>query len=142
MGKLAEPVDCTDPPSGVVSSLERAPTREEMSELLDAVASASHPVRGRLKALAHVVRVLRRCPWIEGTVSIELASAGGAACTTMVHVFADHGGRRHRALPSVVLEVPLDELRAAIHRAPDLFAPLRISSEPCEPEALVLAATA
>ena len=141
MGKLAEAVDCTDPASGVVSSFERAPTREEMSELLDTVAAASYPVRGRLKALAHVVRVLRRCPWIDGTVGLELVSGCGIDGATMVHVFAEHGGRRQHALPSVVLEVPLHELRAALDRAPDLVAPLRISPEPCEPGALVLAAT-
>jgi hypothetical protein len=144
MGKLAEAADCTDPQSGIVSSQERAPTREEMSELLETVAAASHPVRGRLKALAHVVRVLRRCPWIAGTVGIELASAigtTGASGATTVHVFAEHGGRRQRALPSVVLAVPLHELRAALRKAPDLVAPLRISPEPCEPHAIVLTAT-
>lgn len=141
MGKLAEAVDCTDPPSGVVSSFERAPTRVEMSELLEAVAAASHPVRGRLKALAHVVRVLRRCPWIDGTVGLELVPGSGTDSATTVHVFAEHGGRRQRALTSVVLEVPLHELRSALHRAPDLVAPLRISPEACEPGALVLTAS-
>jgi hypothetical protein len=117
MGKLAVAVDYTDPQAEAGSTLERAPTREEMSELLEAVALASHPVKGRLKALAHVVRVLSRCPWIDGTVSVELV---GASSETTVHVFAERGGRRERALPSAVLQVPLHELRAALQRTPDL----------------------
>jgi hypothetical protein len=137
MGKLAVAADCTDPPSVSPSSLERAPTREEMAELLEAIALASHPVKGRLKALAHVVRVLRRCPWIGGSVSVELAGASGS---TTVHVFAEHDGGRDRALPSVVLDVPLDELRAALHRMPDLVAPLRVSTGASEQDAIVLAA--
>ena len=108
------------------SVIERAPTREEMSELLAGVAAASQSARGRLKALAHVVRVLRHCPWVAGTLRIELERDGEGA--TLVHLFADDGGRRERVLPSAALDLPLAQLRVVIRSNPDLFAPL----QPCE----------
>ena len=118
------------------AAVERAPTREEMSELLAGVAAASHSARGRLKALAHVVRVLRHCPWVVGTLRIELEAErdgeGEGEGATLVHVLADDGGRRERALPSAVLDVPLAQLRAVIRSNPDLFAPLQVSDGAAE----------
>ena len=105
------------------TATERAPTREEMSELLAGVAAASRSVRGRLKALAHVVRVLRHCPWVTGTLLIDLE--GDGEDTTLVHLIAEADGRRERALPSAVLDVPLEQVHAAIHSNPDLLALLR-----------------
>ena len=109
------------PPSD--SSIERAPTREEMSELLAGVAAASQSARGRMKALAHVVRVLRHCPWVDGTLRIELERDGDGA--TSVHLLVDDGGRRAHVLPAAVLDVPFAQLRAVIRSNPDLFAPLQ-----------------
>lgn len=123
MGKLAEVVSYTDVPSDVVP-IERAPTREEMSAILEGVASAAHAGAGCLKALAHLVRVLRRCPWVEGALRLELERRED---TTTVHLFAEHGGARERALPAVVLEVALDDLHAVVQATPELFAPLRVS---------------
>ena len=123
------------------SAIERAPTREEMSELLAGVAAASQSARGRLKALAHVVRVLRHCPWVGGALRVDLERDGEG--TTSVHVFAEDGGRRERALPSAVLDVPLAQLRAVIRSNPDLFAPLKVREAATEGgktgDALILA---
>ena len=123
MGKCAEIAYYTDVPSNVVP-LERAPTRDEMSALLEGVALAAHAGVGCLKALAHLVRVLERCPWVEGALRLELERSEDI---TTVHLFAEHGGARERALPAVALEVALDELHAVVQTTPELFAPLRMS---------------
>ena len=109
------------PPS---SGGERAPTRDEMAELLRSVATAPHSAAGRLKALAHVVRVLRRCPWVDGALRMELHLADER---TTVHLFSDLGSPRERALPEIVLDLALDDLQAAMQRTPELFAPLVVS---------------
>ena len=129
MGKLLDVAVYTDlsAPSSVPgpsSGIERAPTRAEMTELLEAVAMTAHPVAGRLKALAHVVRVLRRCPWVDATLRMELELGED---TITVHLFTERGHVRERALPEVVLDIAIDELRSAMQRTPDLFAPLRMS---------------
>lgn len=136
MAKVSEVAVYTDQPAGIVSLIERAPTRDEMAELLETAAAPVHPVAGRLKALAHVVRVLRRCPWVNGTLRMELERGDGV---TTVHLFAEHGGCRERALPAVALEVALDEIRVAMRARPELFAPLRVSAAENE-DALVLVA--
>jgi hypothetical protein len=114
----------TDLPAPPSSGSERSPTRAEMTELLESVASATHPVAGRLKALAHVVRVLRRCPWVDGALRLELQLADDS---TTVHLFSGLGSARERALPEMVLDVALDDLRTAMQRTPELFAPLIMS---------------
>jgi hypothetical protein len=114
----------TDLPAPPTSGGERSPTRDEMTELLAWVASAPHPVAGRLRALANVVRVLRRCPWIDGALRMELQLADD---TTTVHLFSGLGGAQERALPEMVLDVAIDDLRTAMQRTPDLFAPLVMS---------------
>ncbi len=114
----------TDLPAPPASGGERSPTRDEMTELLAWVASATHPVAGRLKALANVVRVLRRCPWIDGALRMELQLADDS---TTVHFFSGPGSARERALPEVVLDVALDDLRTVMQRTPELFAPLVLS---------------
>jgi hypothetical protein len=113
--------DLSAPPS---SACERSPTRDEMAELLASVASATHPPAGRLKALAHVVRVLRRCPWVDGALRMELQVADDS---TTVHLLSGPGTVRERALPEIVLDVALDDLRTAMQRTPELFAPLLMS---------------
>ena len=138
MGKASDVAVYTDRPEEIVSASERAPTRDEMSELLEMVAADAHPVAGRLKALAHVIRVLRRCPWITGTLRMELERGGD---TTAVHLFAEHGAGRERALPSVVLDVVLDELREAMRAKPDVFAPLRMSADEAEDMLVFVAAS-
>ena len=138
MAKASDVAVYTDLPTQLVSAIERAPTPDEMSELLETVAADAHPVAGRLKALAHVVRVLRRCPWITGTVRMELERGDN---TTAVHLFAEHGGGRERALRSVVLDVVLDELREVMLAKPDLFAPLRMSDDETEDTLVFVAAS-
>lgn len=127
----------TDRSTPVVSHAERAPTRDEMSELFESVAAAAHSTRGRVQALAHVVRVLRHCPWIAGTLRIEIERSGDD--TTRISLFDEHGGRREPALRAVVLDAPFDELRPLLRATQAVFAPLRVSSEDTE-NAIVLGA--
>ena len=114
----------TDLPAPPSSVGERAPNRAEMAALLDAVATATHPIAGRLKALAHVVRVLRRCPWVDGALRMELHLSEDS---TTVRLFSGRGSDQQRALPEIVLDVALDDLRTAMQRTPDLFAQLLMS---------------
>jgi hypothetical protein len=123
MGKLQDVAVYMDLPAPPSSGFERAPTRAEMTELLESVVGAPHSVAGRLKALAHVVRVLRRCPWVDGALQLELELSED---TTTVHLFTEQGRVRERALPEVVLDIALDELRFAMQQKPDLFAPFRM----------------
>ncbi|MDB5218235.1 MAG: hypothetical protein JWO86_6162 [Myxococcaceae bacterium] len=123
MGKLLDVALYTDLPTPPSSGIERAPTRAEMTELLEAVVAATHSVAGRLKALAHVLRVLRRCPWVDGALQMELELGEDA---TTVHLYTERGRVRERALPEAVLDIALDELRFAMQQKPDLFAPFRM----------------
>ena len=68
----------------------------------------------------------------------DLAPVGD---TTAVHLFAEHGAGRERALPSVVLDVVLDELREAMRAKPDVFAPLRMSADEAEDMLVFVAAS-
>jgi hypothetical protein len=123
MGKPVAVAEYTHPDVGVPPSVERAPTQDEMASFLRSVAAAACPGEGCAKSLAGVVRVLRRCPWLDGELRMELAANGSL---TTVHVFSEQGGVRERILPAVDMDLPLDEIEETLHHAPDLFAPLRM----------------
>jgi hypothetical protein len=123
MGKPVASAQYTYSDVAVPASTERAPTHDEMTSLLRSIADAARPGEGCTKSLAGVVRVLRRCPWLDGELRMELAASGAM---TTVHLFSEQGGVRERALPAVTMDVPLDEIEEALHHAPDLFAPLRM----------------
>jgi hypothetical protein len=119
IGAMGEPVRTKagdEPAQG-----ENPASRDELEELLRRVAAASRPGQAYSRQLASVVRLLRRSAWLEGELRMELAADGA---TTVVHLFAEQGGVRERALQAATLDVPLDEIEEALHHAPDLFAPL------------------
>lgn len=101
--------------------LARVPSRHELEELLVSVAGTSRPGEGFTRALSHVVRMLRRCPWLEGELRMELTADGAS---TVIHLYSDHRGVRERVLRAVTIDVPLDEIEEVVHHAPDFFAPL------------------
>ncbi|MDB4936730.1 MAG: hypothetical protein JWP87_3702 [Labilithrix sp.] len=117
MGKLAAVAQCTDSDA----ETQRAPTPDEMSALFQRVAAAATLPAEVVRAVAHVARVLRRCPWLDGDLCIELSGAADAS-STIVHLFTEYGGVRTRALPDVVLDLALDDIDGALQAAPELFA--------------------
>jgi len=108
MGERAKTVECTDLEDVEVPS-ERAPTREEMTALLQSVAAAARPGHGSEKVLTQVIEVLRRCPWIAGELRMDLI---GDATQTTVHLYTERDGVREPALPPVDFAVPRDELES------------------------------
>jgi hypothetical protein len=110
-GKDAECIE-EEPSPGSVQA--RPPTREEMSLLLQHVAASARPGEGSGRALANVVRVLSRCPWMEGELSIEVVGDGAQS---RVHICAEREGTRADALPAVVLAVSAAELERELREA-------------------------
>ncbi len=116
--------DATNSQSG--EHAERAPTHSEMTALLRRVAASARPGENSETAIAHVLRVLRRCPWVEGELRAELAGEGDA---TRLDLFIEIGGVRVRALAPVELDVPFAELVSNAMNASHLFAPLCVSQQ-------------
>lgn len=121
MPEFATVAECTesDVASGVPS--ERVPTRDEMSLLLQNVAATARPRRSSLRALGQVIGVLRRCPWVDGDLRMELAPDGAK---TAVHLYTEHGGVRERVLSSVAFPLGFEEVDWGLAETPELFAPL------------------
>jgi hypothetical protein len=96
-------------------------TRDEIEQQLRQVGAADGSAGDVIEALARLVRGLRRGPWVEGDLVMELAPEGAS---TAVRLFADREDRRETLASVVTIAVALDELEEAVHGAPDLFAPL------------------
>ena len=107
--------------------IARAPNRQEVEDLLVRMAETARPGEGATRALSHVIRVLRRCPWLDGELRMVLAADGPS---TDIHLFADHRCGSERVLRTVSIDVPLDEIEEVVHHAPGFFAPLMMRRGP------------
>jgi len=105
----------------------RAPNRHEVEDLLLRVAETARPGEGATQSLSHVIRILRRCPWLEGELRMVLAADGES---TVIHLFSDQRGGSERVLRLVTIDVPLEEIEEVVHHAPDFFAPLVMRRSP------------
>lgn len=123
MGDFVTGAECTDPTSDAGAESERAPTRDEMTALLWSAVAEVRPRASSLKVLANLVRVLQRCPWVDGDLRMELEAD---ADQTIVHLYTEHGGVRERVLPSAGLPLPFGEIDWSMAETPDFFAPLRL----------------
>jgi hypothetical protein len=122
MGDLVAVAERMDVAPDSSVGVERAPTREEMTELLKSVAATARPRRSSLRALAQVVRVLRRCPWLDGELRMELAPDGEQ---TAVHLYVERGAIRERVLVPVHFPLAFEEVDWGVAEVPELFAPLK-----------------
>lgn len=107
--------------------IARAPSPLEIEELLLRIAETARPGEGFTRALSHVIRLLRRCSWLEGDLRMELTAEDES---TVIHLHSDQRGGSERVLRAVRIDVPLDEIEEVVHHAPSFFAPLLMRRHP------------
>lgn len=91
--------------------------------MLAGVIASARPREASLRPLAQLVRVLLRCPWVDGELRMELARD---ARHTTVLLYTERDGKRELVLPPTVFPVAFEEVDWRMAQTPDIFAPLRL----------------
>jgi len=104
-----------------------ASSSADIRAFLQRMAEIARPDEGCPKVLMALARLVGQ-PWIEGDLRIELT---GDEDHTLLTIICEYGmGIRERLLPASKFSgVPLDEFSRALHLAPALALPLRVSEE-------------
>jgi hypothetical protein len=102
---------------------DEPPSLDEMRRVFERVAANARAGGGAAKAIAAAVAMLRRAPWLEGELRIEVA---GDERSATVDLFTELGGVRERLFAAVTLAVPMADFAAGVRGSAELFSPLAL----------------
>jgi hypothetical protein len=135
MSDLSHITSCLDVTSDDLNAARAS--RSAARALVERMAHVARPNQGAAKIL-HVIATIAECDWFEGGLRVEI---GGDPDMCVLDVLGELAvGFSERVFPSIVVGVPLDEIRRAVHLQPRFILPLKLKHD--RPSRLVFSAEA